>query len=126
MEHLFMVDDIPIVISKKGYVRQHRDIRLGTVTFNVIYKGDKVKRFLRPVVINLSDLNGKLSAPDYRNEWERQMRLELGSNPVYRDLFPKHTEITDVVPVRINPTLFIKEIGWTNNCQFLDRSLLFA
>lgn len=100
------------------------NLQLGHMAFDVLYTGDKVVRFLRPLSIDFDDIVNELSAPHVRNEWERALRLSLAPSNTLGNLFPDTKNITDIVPVRLNVTKVLGRAGWKICDKELNLELL--
>lgn len=97
-------------------------VYVGSMATAILRRDGSVTRYHPSVFIEAYDIGplGPLSFPNTRPDWERELRLALGSSDAYRALFPEGEGITDVYPIRLNPTYAIRKIGWSNWTESLS------
>lgn len=124
------VGGVTVVVGKEVKATPGLTMRLGTVALRYIVNKDGLDSVLTDkfvVVADLEDVLDNLSAPFTRNEWEKQFRLEVGMDKEFREhMAPKN--VTDVFPVRLNPTNRLYNLGWKSDkadiCDKLRKVLL--
>lgn len=108
------VKGVGVVVGKEVKATPGLTVRLGTVALRYIVNRDGLDSVLTDkfvVVADLEDVLDNLSAPFTRNEWERQFRLEVGMDKEFRE-YMAPPNVTDVFPVRLNPTSRLYNLGW--------------
>lgn len=66
----------------------------------------------------------RLSVPLSRDDWERELRYQLGINKTFRRIFIENPEeVTDLFPVRVNVTSVLANMGWKDNDLCLKRDM---
>ena len=76
------------------------------------------------VLANQEEFLAKLSIPLSRDDWERELRYQLGINKAFRKIFvDRPEEVTDLFPVRLNVISALANMGWKNNKLCLKRDM---
>lgn len=116
------INSVRLTVGSEHLPVQGLEMHLGNLSCKVVYGGkdEKIVRANVPVAAIITDVRKYLTIPGVRNEWEKELRLQVGSNEEYRSLFPDPHLITDVYPVRLNSPVSLVNAGWRNNWEALN------
>lgn len=117
------VNGVDVLIGDKLLPSRGKWILVGSIPIKLL-RGHVLTYSKVMVLAKHEEFVNKLSVPLSRDDWERELRYQLGISKTFRRIFIEDPEeVTDLFPVRVNVTSVLANMGWKDNSLCLKRDM---